>query len=862
MAEQVKHINLVIMLLVFAMIGGNNLLAQNTIITDNETQNAHNSAMLDVYSTSKGFLAPRMTSAQRLAISSPAEGLLVYDTDDNAFYMYGNSGWTYLDQPAIWQTNGDSVYVTGSGKKYGVGTATPLAKLTVQGDASTPSDEALFEVKNSDGEVIFAVYENEVKVSFKEGAKGNKGGFAVGGLSGGKNPTEYLRVTPDSVRVYIKGGAKGVKGGFAVGGLSGGKGGETYLTVERDSTRINVNESAKGVKGGFAVGGLSGGKGGNNFLDLTPENYFIGQGAGANTQPNDAPLQGKYNQFFGYEAGLNNIVGLYNILIGYQAGYTAEAASYNTIMGYQAGYTNTGSDNTFIGFEAGKSHTFKGGNVYIGSKAGAEATEGEQNVYIGESTGLKTTTGAANVFIGFECGKMNSTGTKNVFLGYKSGVSNTNGYSNVFIGDSVGVSNIGGDRNIFIGNYAGQENNYGNSNIYIGYEAGALENGNQNLFIGNYAGKNNTTNQNLFIGEFAGEKNTSGGRNTFVGFFAGNENLTGFQNSYFGQFAGSDNLGSYNTMIGYWAGGDNTTGEKNAFLGWRAGQGTSNSSYNTSIGYRAGEMSIGNYNVFIGHEAGKSSSGSNQLVIGNSENSKLIYGEFDNDIVFVDSTLSVTKDVFVSNQLGIGTNTPLDNADMQLVGEGDFAQAIISCYSTEGSAELVLAENYNYAHGMSLLYDGSQNQLQVMGKSSSTIYGPHLTIARNSGGITMPGVYGDDVGVTYSYLMIGSDGTLGTTHSKKDLINPKDIDNYQWIYSLKAKSYDVKNTNGIKRHDLEVVDKSSVPENLIIQGESEASVNLLEMIPTLVKTVQEQKKDIEALKKENKELRTIIENMK
>jgi hypothetical protein len=260
------------LLMLFALFfTGNGLYAQNTIITDDDGQNAHSSAMLDVYSTSKGFLAPRMTSAQRIAISSPAEGLLVYDTDADAFYMYGSTGWTYLDQPAIWQVSNDTIYVTGSGKRYGIGTASPLAKLSVQGDATIAEDEPLFEVKNSAGDVIFAVYENEVKVNFKEGAKGNKGGFAVGGITGTKaDPTEYMRITPDSVRIYIKDQAKGVKGGFAVGGVTGTKAAnDKYLTIERDSARIYVDNTAKGVKGGFAVGGVTGTKGAANFLDLT-----------------------------------------------------------------------------------------------------------------------------------------------------------------------------------------------------------------------------------------------------------------------------------------------------------------------------------------------------------------------------------------------------------------------------------------------------------------------------------------------------------------------------------------------------------------------------------------------------------------
>ena len=55
------------------------------------------SAMLDVKSSTKGILLPRMTQAQRNAISSPAAGLLLYQTDGNAgFYYYSGSAWLYL----------------------------------------------------------------------------------------------------------------------------------------------------------------------------------------------------------------------------------------------------------------------------------------------------------------------------------------------------------------------------------------------------------------------------------------------------------------------------------------------------------------------------------------------------------------------------------------------------------------------------------------------------------------------------------------------------------------------------------------------------------------------------------------------
>ena len=61
------------------------------------TTNPNASAQLDVSSTTKGFLPPRMIASQRAAISSPATGLIVYQTDDTqGFYYYDGSSWKLL----------------------------------------------------------------------------------------------------------------------------------------------------------------------------------------------------------------------------------------------------------------------------------------------------------------------------------------------------------------------------------------------------------------------------------------------------------------------------------------------------------------------------------------------------------------------------------------------------------------------------------------------------------------------------------------------------------------------------------------------------------------------------------------------
>jgi hypothetical protein len=56
------------------------------------------SAQLDLSSISRGLLVPRMTSAQRSAITTPATGLLLFQTDGTAgFYFYTGSLWTQLN---------------------------------------------------------------------------------------------------------------------------------------------------------------------------------------------------------------------------------------------------------------------------------------------------------------------------------------------------------------------------------------------------------------------------------------------------------------------------------------------------------------------------------------------------------------------------------------------------------------------------------------------------------------------------------------------------------------------------------------------------------------------------------------------
>jgi hypothetical protein len=53
----------------------------------------HASAAMEIESTNKGLLLPRMTTAQMIAISSPANGLLVFDTTVQKLCISTSTGW-------------------------------------------------------------------------------------------------------------------------------------------------------------------------------------------------------------------------------------------------------------------------------------------------------------------------------------------------------------------------------------------------------------------------------------------------------------------------------------------------------------------------------------------------------------------------------------------------------------------------------------------------------------------------------------------------------------------------------------------------------------------------------------------------
>ena len=73
--------------------GLNIRLSGGPVCVNESGANATASSVLDVQSTTKGFLPPRMTTTQKNAIASPATGLMVYDTTLNVISYYNGTMW-------------------------------------------------------------------------------------------------------------------------------------------------------------------------------------------------------------------------------------------------------------------------------------------------------------------------------------------------------------------------------------------------------------------------------------------------------------------------------------------------------------------------------------------------------------------------------------------------------------------------------------------------------------------------------------------------------------------------------------------------------------------------------------------------
>lgn len=91
-----KIISKIFLIWVLLVIGTTSLSAQS-ILFNSSGGTPDASALMELRSTDKGFLPPRMLEAQRLAIASPAQGLTIFQTNGTVgYYFYNGAAWDTL----------------------------------------------------------------------------------------------------------------------------------------------------------------------------------------------------------------------------------------------------------------------------------------------------------------------------------------------------------------------------------------------------------------------------------------------------------------------------------------------------------------------------------------------------------------------------------------------------------------------------------------------------------------------------------------------------------------------------------------------------------------------------------------------
>ncbi len=168
------------------------------------TNNPNQSAVLDVQSTNKGMLIPRMTTAQRKAIVNPESGLLVFDTDKRTVFMFEFPNWGQLTFKATdWmEPNGRYVSDGSSGDNLGHAVA-------ISGDyavAGAPFDD--IGSNNSQGSVyvfhrVNGNWIQEAKIIAADGGNNDQFGSAIAMIG----DTVLIGAPHDSVGGISKGSA-------------------------------------------------------------------------------------------------------------------------------------------------------------------------------------------------------------------------------------------------------------------------------------------------------------------------------------------------------------------------------------------------------------------------------------------------------------------------------------------------------------------------------------------------------------------------------------------------------------------------------------------------------------------------------
>jgi trimeric autotransporter adhesin len=440
--------------------------AQNVSI-NSDGSNPHASAMLDVKSSTKGLLIPRTSSSSRIAIVSPAKGLMVYDTTTSSFWFHNGSGWAQIMVGSnAWNLSGNTA-------------SNPAAHFI----GTTDAQPLRFRISNS--------WAGELHPT---------SGNIFLGLGAGKINTTGQANTgygEHSLFAITDGNFNTANGYYALGVNTSGYNNTAMGSYSLSANTTGHSNTATGRNALF--GNTTGTQNTATGMDALLTNTEGTENTATGFRALFSNTNGSANTGNGNEALYTNTLGNYNTASGYRTMFYNTVGSANTAAGHEALYRNiTGSSNTAIGTGTLYSNTVGDNNTAIGYQSLPFNATGNNNTALGSRVMNNSTTGFDNTVSGFMAMFNNGSGSRNTVSGVEALYSNSNGINNVSMGCFSLRANTTGGSNVAVGVAALQDNISGGSNIAIG--AVALQyniGGNLNIAIGDNSGIHSAT-PNIF----------------------------------------------------------------------------------------------------------------------------------------------------------------------------------------------------------------------------------------------------------------------------------------------------------------------------------------------------------------------------
>jgi len=147
-----------LMLSAMLLLAAQTVRAQGMAVgTGNPTPDA--SAMLDVQSTAKGMLAPRLTTAQRNLIATPATGLLIFNSTTNQFEFWTGIAWSPVGAGLVLPYSQSASSSTND--LFSITNVSPTGKVnTLSGitNSTTDSSSGIFGLANTTSGKTFGVF--------------------------------------------------------------------------------------------------------------------------------------------------------------------------------------------------------------------------------------------------------------------------------------------------------------------------------------------------------------------------------------------------------------------------------------------------------------------------------------------------------------------------------------------------------------------------------------------------------------------------------------------------------------------------------------------------------------------------------